>query len=175
MPGASTLVVDGLVDWTEGDHIVVTTTDYMPGHSEELVVGNVIANVKAKTTKITFTNADPGVTGTRWHHFGERYLLGEKAHPGIGDLDLNLKAIDTRAAVGLLSRSIRIVSGGDTIGAPFPEESTAYAFGGHMMARQGFRTVQLQGVEFHQMGQGGGSAATRSTSTSRAHVPTTRS
>lgn len=155
VPGADTLVVDGLVDWTEGDHIVVTTTDYMPGHSEELIVQSAIANVRAKTTRITFANADPGVTGTRWHHHGERYALDGEAHPGIGRLDLNLKAVDTRAAVGLLSRSIRIVSGGDTLGAPFPAEATGYAFGGHTMARQGIKTFQLQGVEFHQLGQGG--------------------
>lgn len=154
-PGADTLVVDGVVDWTEGDHIVVTTTDYMPGHSEELIVQSVTPNAESKTTKITFTNADPSVTGMRWHHYGERYALGEKAHPGIGRLDLNIKAVDTRAAVGLLSRSIRILSGGDDLGAPFPPESTGYAHGGHTMARQGFKTFQVQGVEFFQLGQGG--------------------
>ena len=32
---------------------------------------------------------------------------------------------------------------------------TGYFFGGHTVARQGFKTFQVQGVEFYQMGQGG--------------------
>ena len=35
---ATSLTVDGTVDWKQGDHIVVTTTDYLAGHSEELVI-----------------------------------------------------------------------------------------------------------------------------------------
>jgi cell migration-inducing and hyaluronan-binding protein len=66
---------------------------------------------------------------------------------------------DTRAPVGLLTRSIRIVSGGDTLGQDFPAEPTdgnpGYYFGGHMVIRQGFQAVQIRGVEFYQMGQGG--------------------
>jgi hypothetical protein len=47
------------------------------------------------------------------------------------------------------------VSAGDTKSQDFPEESTGYFFGGHLVARQGFKAFQVQGVEFHQMGQGG--------------------
>jgi hypothetical protein len=32
-PGATSLTVTGAVDWQDGDHIVVTTTDYLPGWS----------------------------------------------------------------------------------------------------------------------------------------------
>ena len=38
---ATSLTVDGRVDWKMGDHIVVTTTDYLPDHSEELVICSV--------------------------------------------------------------------------------------------------------------------------------------
>jgi hypothetical protein len=63
---------------------------------------------------------------------------------------------ETRAAVALLSRSIRIVSAGDAAGQNFPADSgSTYSYGGHMVIRQGFKAVRIQGVEFQQMGQGG--------------------
>src|SRR5262249_54524757 len=75
---------------------------------------------------------------------------------------------ETRAAVGLLTRSIRIVSEGDTFGDCFPpsvkdmtkgclmdDPRKTYFFGGHTIARQGFMSFQVQGVEFRQLGQGG--------------------
>jgi cell migration-inducing and hyaluronan-binding protein len=62
---------------------------------------------------------------------------------------------ETRAAVALLSRSIRIVSAGLEAGEDFPREATGYSYGAHMVIRQGFTAVQIQGVEFVQMGQGG--------------------
>jgi hypothetical protein len=78
--------------------------------------------------------------------------------------------VETRAAVGLLTRSIQIVSGGDTLQSPFPGYSNCmsgtpptcssttgdcYYFGGHTIVRQGFNKFQMQGVEFYQLGQGG--------------------
>ena len=74
-------------------------------------------------------------------------------------------AAETRAAVGLLTRSIRIVSEGDTVcntdncttfpPAPQPNTVPGYYFGGHTIVRQGFAAFHVQGVEFHQLGQGG--------------------
>src|SRR6202022_2649339 len=72
-------------------------------------------------------------------------------------------SIDTRAAVGLLTRSIRIVSGGNSVLNDFPiapippitKDTVGYYFGGHMVIRQGFEKVQIQGAEFYKMGQGG--------------------
>jgi hypothetical protein len=57
--------------------------------------------------------------------------------------------------VALLTRSIQIVSAGDRVNEDFPAESTQYSYGAHMVIRQGFYSVQIQGVEFKQMGQGG--------------------
>ena len=62
-----------------------------------------------------------------------------------------------RAAVGLLSRSIKIVSDGDKPGSSFdvaPGNPDNY-FGGHTIARQGFLIDQMQGVELYELGQGG--------------------
>ncbi len=158
-PDARELRVDGVVDWREGDHIVVTTTDYLPGHSEELIITGTSVNLGNKTTKIEFTKAtcppDGPPCGVKWWHHGEQYPLTTARHPGIGRLDLNIKSVDTRAAVALLSRSIRIVSAGDTPDAAFPAASTRYMHGGHTLVRQGFKAYQMQGVELHQLGQGG--------------------
>src|SRR5262249_27369188 len=46
-------------------------------------------------------------------------------------------------------------SEGDKAMTPFPDAKTGYYFGGHTVARQGFKVFQMQGVEFHQLGQGG--------------------
>ncbi len=159
-PGDETLVVDGVVDWREGDHIVVTTTDYLPGHSEELIITGTIVNVAKKRTKIHFTKdtcppGDSPSCGVKYHHWGEQYSLGNKQHPGIGRLDLEIDSVDTRAAVALLTRSVRIVSAGDTRDMDFPPAASGYQYGGHTMVRQGFKAYQMQGVEFHQLGQGG--------------------
>ena len=82
--------------------------------------------------------------------------------------DLKTNGAETRAAVALLTRSIRIVSEGDTANETFeqasartpcpnaePTKDGCYYFGAQMIVRQGFKQVQIQGVEFKQMGQGG--------------------
>jgi hypothetical protein len=74
---------------------------------------------------------------------------------------VNRQAVDTRAVVGLLSRSIQVYSRGKTAGEEFPETLKCMSdknanpdcyFGGHVIARQGFKQVALQGVEFKQLG-----------------------
>ncbi|HZP44207.1 MAG TPA: G8 domain-containing protein [Candidatus Binataceae bacterium] len=149
-PGDQSLTVDGLVDWQVGNHIVVTTTDYLPGHSEELIISDIPA-VSNATTTIKFTNADGVTTGVKWPHNGQQYDYS------VVPARLGLKGTkaETRAAVGLLSRNIRIVSEGNApVAASFVQESGNY-YGGHTIVRQGFRSYQVQGVEFYQLGQGG--------------------
>jgi hypothetical protein len=159
-PGAgSSLIVNGVVDWQKGDHIVVTTTDYLPGHSEELVISGPPVP-SSSTTTIDFTNADGETTGVKWPHNGQIFDLTTTSYPNIKRLGLNITSADTRAAVALvMGRSIRIVSEGDKPDKPFPPEPTdgapGYYFGGHTIVRQGFQSFQVQGVEFYQLGQGG--------------------
>ncbi|MBI4382196.1 MAG: G8 domain-containing protein [candidate division NC10 bacterium] len=148
-PGDTTLVLDRAVDWTAGDQIVVTTTDYLPGHSEQLTIASVSGDRQTIIVqeKIAYI------------HNGVRFPLDEAHNPGITRVglssELTTNGAETRAAVALLTRSIRIVSEGDAPGAPFPDASTGYFFGGHTIVRQGFSTYQVQGVEFKQLGQGG--------------------
>lgn len=148
-PGDQELKVDGAVDWQQNDHIVVTTTDYLPSHSEELIISKPPTFASGVTT-IDFTNADGG-GGAKWPHNGQQYDFAEVVPARLG---LSQTKAETRAAVALLSRSIRIVSQGDEPTDAFTEAPGNY-YGGHTIVRQGFLSYQVQGVEFFQLGQGG--------------------
>lgn len=136
------------VQWKAGDHVVVTTTDYLPRHSEEMVLASA-----ATDNKILLTSA------LAYPHNPNQYAMPSDVPSDIGPAndpnitDVN-RAVDTRAAVALLSRNIQIVSAGITPDDEFKEEVGNY-FGGHTIVRQGFLRYQVQGVEFYQLGQGG--------------------
>lgn len=158
----TSFTIDRPVNWKQNDQIVITTTDYLPGHSEVLTLASDAVTQNGITT---ITVKDPGVVNP---HYGETYSLTDKNIPnGVGP---DTPYIDTRAAVGLLTRSIQIVSGGDKLLQDFPAppppvtqdpydcskgDNPGYYFGGHAVFRQGFAEVQIRGVEFYQMGQGG--------------------
>jgi hypothetical protein len=55
-PGATTLNVRPIT-WRVGDHIVVTTTDYLPNHSEELLICK-IENAGRQGAKIIYDRSD---------------------------------------------------------------------------------------------------------------------
>src|SRR4030095_12086686 len=112
-----TLTVDRKLSLRDGDQIVVTTTDYLPGHSEQLTVGGDVNCGTSITVKELL----------KYNHVGTRYSL--RAVPdGVLDPALKRAGAETRAAVGLLKRSIRIVSAGDTKNQDFPAESSGYFF-----------------------------------------------
>jgi hypothetical protein len=130
-------------------HIVVTTTDYLPNHSEELEICGVNGNT------ITLCN-DPSYS-VKWAHNGDKFSFKNRLP---GRLRIAKEAAETRAAVGLLTSSIQIVSAGDALWGYFPGPCASnpcqnYYYGGHVIARQGFRAFQMQGVELKQLGQGG--------------------
>ncbi len=148
-------------NWQPDDHIVVTTTDFLPSHSEELTITNVSgATITFTRTGCTPTGGD--TCGALWLHNGNKVDLGARLDDRLKSSfapDLVANGIDTRAAVALLSRSIRIVSEGDAPDAAgasnFPAASTHYFFGGQTVARQGFKAFHVEGVDFKQLGQGG--------------------
>lgn len=155
--GASDLTLDRAVDWSAGDRVVVTTTDWHPGNSELVTLAAGAGATPAKTLKLG--------NALRVFHQGTTYTIdsAQLSHdPGHAN-----KEVDVRAAVGLLSRSITIRSMGALVdtarGLPvdFPAAATcttnkpACYFGGHVVTRQGFGKMQLQGVELYQLGQGG--------------------
>ena len=148
-PGATTLVLSKPVDWQANDNIVISSTDYLPGHAEQV-------QIKSVTNTTTFVLK----TALNFPHNASVYSLSKITGT---QKPTGLASVDTRASVALLTRSIRIVSWGDTVGTPFPaaplppitSSTVGYYFGGHMVIRQGIKKVQIQGVEFYQMGQGG--------------------
>jgi hypothetical protein len=171
------------------DQVVVTTTDYLPGHSELLTVSKVDGNT------VSFMN------GVNWFHQGTKFPIASRlngnSQPYINaGMDPNLinNGAEIRAGVALLTRSIRIVSAGDdpkqswadaskastgNCGKLLPANSTVtpptdgfcYNFGAHTVFRQGFKEIQIQGVEFKDMGQPGKLGTIRSTSTWPARCP----
>ena len=161
--GDKTFTVSGAVDWEPGDHIVVSPTDYLPGHAEEAIIASATPGGDNTTIVISAVVLDDGTQktgGFLWPHNGKAYSIPSDIQ---GKLKLDRDSVETRAAVGLLTRSIRIVSEGQspTDNNPpqpndkqFPPVPGNY-FGGRLMFRQGFKQLQIQGVEFHQLGQGG--------------------
>ncbi len=151
-----------------GDQIVVTTTDYLPGHSETFVVKNASTGPVGAGGWVEKIWVDHGGS---WPHNGERYSLADRLKAAGKRISIDPRlvgdGVETRAAVALLNRSIQIVSGGDKPGDEFPAstpenpckkldgQGPCYSFGGHTLIRQGFAKVQVQGVEFRQLGQGG--------------------
>jgi hypothetical protein len=142
-------------DWKPDDEIVVTSTDYLPEHSEVAKIASVDGATVTLNKPLEFT------------HNTTEYDVG--ANIGASTFRTAIEATDggkspmlgkaeTRAAVALLTRSIRIVSEGDTARETF-DQATArdphYMYGGQTVARQGFQQLQIQGVEFKQLGQGG--------------------
>jgi hypothetical protein len=138
-------------DWQPNDFIIVTATDYLPGHAERLQVKGVSG------TTVNLVNPVQNA------HWGQTYSLASvpcNPTPGSSVCEYGpdllpmqtpqQRNIDVRAAVGLLTRSIRIISDGGSAGSAF----SGY-YGGHTVVRQGFLSYQIQGVEFYELGQGG--------------------
>jgi len=149
---ATHITVSSGVDWQAGDHIIVTGTDYLPSHTQEVVLA---ANAGGGTN---LTLQSPGVETQKYNHRATTYSLasvpnniGPQDDPNLPGLH---REVDTRAAVALLSRNIQIVSGGNVPSQKFTETPGNY-YGGHTIVRQGFASYQVQGVEFYQLGQGG--------------------
>lgn len=147
--GSQALILDRKVDWDKGDQIVVTTTDWYTSHSELLTVGGFNSANNTLSLMSPLANI----------HNGEAYSVPSALSASTGNPNTQ---VDTRAAVGLLSRSIIIKSLGATANDAFPTAASCHGdasdpdcyFGGHVIVRQGFAKLQMQGVEFYQLGQG---------------------
>ncbi len=168
--GMTTLTLDRLApDWAVGDEIVVGTTDWYPSHSEQRTITAVASVTTPAGMRTQFT-----VDALAWPHASSMFDADALAadHGATYTKPTNRTAADTRAVVGLLSRSIKIYSLGTqarpsqaTAGFPAPADCTwkngalpadpLCYFGGHTIVRQGFREAQMQGVGFTQLGQGG--------------------
>ena len=142
----------GVADWQVGDDIVIGATDWHPDHSE-------LRKIRKITPQAAGTQIE--VDLLKFPHASKMFEAGQQR-----DFTTNVSrtAVDTRAVVGLLSRSIQVYSLGKTATDEFPKtlactfdknpDPNCY-FGGHLIARQGFKQVAIQGVEFKWLGQGG--------------------
>jgi hypothetical protein len=159
------LTIDrALPDWEVGDDIVIGTTDWYPNHSElRTIRACPQAGVSGSSTKLC-------VDTLKYPHYDQIFDTKNLVSTNKASFTnpVNRSAVDLRATVGLLSRSIKVYSlGDDPKRKPddpgFPDIKLCLAgsdnadcyFGGHMIARQGFKAVRIQGVEFKQLGQGG--------------------
>ena len=149
---SKSITLDRPVNWSPGDTIIVGATDWHVGHSEVAIVQNISNETLTLTGNLGF------------NHNGTAYqvpanLTSPTTNPNT--------AVENRGVVGLLSRSITIQSLGATATDSFPLASDCTLsdqvssqnkdcyYGGHLVVRQGFARAQIQGVEFHHMGQGG--------------------
>ena len=90
-----------------GDHIVVTSTDYLADHAEELEIDG-LPEATPYTSPPLAISGTCTTKGVRWTHNGEPFSLsGLPAR-----FKISKSRAETRAAVGLLTRNIQIVSGG---------------------------------------------------------------
>lgn len=154
----ATITLDRSVgDWRPGDEIVVSSTDYLPEHAETRTIvavdGATVTLDKPLTYQHNFTAYNVAEKlGTAPSSFRTAVSATD------GGTSPILDKVETRATVGLLTRSIRIVSEGDTPKETFAQATARdphYMYGGHVVFRQGFKALHIQGVEFHQLGQGG--------------------
>jgi hypothetical protein len=166
--GEHSLYIDRAVPtWGKGDHIVVTTTDYLPGHTEELVIKDVVKEMDGGQRIDIDETAPVPMNAVKNAHYGQTYDYSSIVtdHPTAGPaVDPNVKNlkpgnIETRAIIALLTRSIIVASEGNTpvverTAVHFPATPGNY-FGGHTIAREGFANFEVQGVEFLNLGQGG--------------------
>jgi hypothetical protein len=156
----TTLTLDRAVgnDWKQGAQVVVTSTDFLPEHAEVREIASVSGDTVTLTEPLTYPHNATAYNvadkiGTQETAFRKAVQTADgTTAPPI------LDKAETRAAVGLLTRSIRIVSEGDSVNETFAQATARnahYMYGGHVVFRQGFAKLQIQGVEFRQLGQGG--------------------
>ena len=138
-PTQDTLKLDRFVDWEKGDRIAVTSTDYLPGHSEQFEIIEKGKRTSHKGNNVQIRRIDPLTNlppancpadkpgppadcGAQYVHNGDTYDLSKLPKRLNNDIvltnggeDNGTAAAETRAAVALLTRHIRIVSGGNAI------------------------------------------------------------
>ena len=145
--------------WKAGDHIVVTTTDYLPTHNEEVCIDHLQNNSMQVVLGACPAGQPPLPTQLQYLHNATAYALPSNTPASIGPRGSSPRTIETRAAVGLLTRSIEILSDPDDPDVDTTEHDhfpvSAGYFGGHTVVRQGFKDYQVKGVEFYHLGQGG--------------------
>lgn len=136
--GSSTLNLETAPDWTPGSSLTLSSTDFSPEQTEQVVVQRVSGAQVTLATPLKYT------------HWGQSYSLGGKT-------------LNEKAEVGLLTRNIRIAASEDAaqtgLGANIMlmGKSAAHVQGVEL-ARVGQRnTLRRYPIHFHRLGSAAGS------------------
>ena len=155
LPGDKQLQVDGAVDWQDGDNIVLTTTDYLPDHSEQLTIsGPPSCDARPQRECYDDQSYDRGPVSAQWpnirpvqHTIPRHFTTWTELLPRP---ILALRWDCFRAASGLSPTAIRRVQPSRWI----PGIPTTISAATPSCVRASC-SYQVQGVEFYQLGQGG--------------------
>ncbi|XP_060069788.1 cell surface hyaluronidase-like [Ylistrum balloti] len=123
-------VVDDVSSWQEGDHLLLTSTDYDMEKAEETIVVR-CTDCTNKQVKVAFL--------PQFMHYGE--------------VEYN---VDMRGEVALLSRNIVIEGVMNSFCPTVNGNCNDYAydtFGGHVKMLKGFADVHIEGAEFYHLGK----------------------
>ncbi|XP_046367425.2 cell surface hyaluronidase-like [Haliotis rufescens] len=123
-------VIDDVTSWRPGDHIFITSTDYLWGQLETAIVRNC-------TTC----------------HRNQVQIDLEAAYMHWGDM---IDGVDERAEIGLLTRNILIQGRMENTCPPSNGNCDKFSydtFGGHLEFVRGYKNVHIEGVELTRMGQ----------------------
>ena len=121
-------VVDDVSSWSNGDQLVLASTDFDLNQAEVVTV----EKCRGKSCNVR--------GNLKFSHFG--------------DVD---SGVDMRGEVGLLSRNI-IIQGEmeeSCYGDQLCNEYDFDTFGGHIIAREGFKAFKVENAEFTKLGQQG--------------------
>lgn len=124
-----TLATD-VIGWSNGDSVVLTSTDYLPTHAEKLKIQNIAGRV------VTFDD------NLQWKHFGQ-----------ILNFNGSTKTFDQRAEIGLITRNI-------TIKGQFITDPQNDGYGGYIMCMGDDNAMaspqaRIENVNLFNMGQNG--------------------
>ncbi len=160
---------DGVLNWSEGDLIVIASSSYDYKQEEVRLITDVNDNGDGTTT-LSFEDS------LEYRHYGVQETYGQSNAPGTVPASQTYE-IDMRAEVSLLSRNIRIQGDLDqdtdnnfgdrqrmqteprvrsaalTPTEAVPSEQVANGIGGHLMFMQNSGQITIDGVQLDGMGQ----------------------
>ena len=128
-PGPHTITLeDDVSSWDDGDQLVLASTDYDLDQAEVVTV----TNCQARSCNIS----------------------GNIRYPHFGEID---SGVDMRGEVGLLTRNVLIHAEMEDkcYGNQFCDEFNFDTFGGHIIAKKGFKSFKVENAEFTKLGQQG--------------------
>ncbi len=139
---SSTLTLNSTVDWSVGDKVIVTPTDFYNRAKTEL---HHLASVSG--TQIGLSS---GLQASRWGvlQYVSDSGMSLDSSDQISDASSAPKVLDERAEVANLTRNIVIQGANDDLWQ-------TQGFGVHMMVMGANSNITLDGVEFNRAGQAG--------------------